>query len=255
MSQVLFIHGYSGHPDNWDNLRTALPENLKGRTVTLVGHGFRLAEPGPFNIERCADDILSALHHPAILVGHSMGCRIALEVARRVNDKVKALVLVDGSNAPGNTTELRQTLNFERKSRGHDEMMGDVLDTMMVGKLSAGLRTQMTGRIRSMPATRAGAYEISMMQWGTNNFKSALAAVKCPVLLVQSTSLVSGEGWTRKSISEQPNSLWLDAWEASGKAMIVRITGCGHYVMMEKPAVVAGHIVRFLQTRNDWNNP
>ncbi len=134
-------------------------------------------------------------------------------------------------------------------------MMGDVLDTMMVGKLSAGLRTQMTGRIRSMPATIANAYEISMMQWDTKNFKSTLAAVKCPVLLLQSTSLVSGEGWTRKSIGEQPNSLWLDAWEASGKATIVRITGCGHYVMMEKPAVVAGHIVRFLQTRNDWNNP
>jgi len=234
-----FIHGYSDHPDHWEKLHAALSKVFRGDTPALAGHGGCTEASGPFTIERCANDILTGLQEPSILVGHSMGTRIAMEIARCAPEMVLALVLVDGSNAPGDSGKLARTRQAENQAGDHDHVMDDILESMLVDDLPKGMLANMAKRIYAMPDAVALGYEISMMDWDTHVFPEALLAIACPVLVLQSTSLVPGKGWERRPIEAQPNSLWLDAWQASGKADIRCITGAGHYVMMEKPQVVA----------------
>jgi len=242
-----FIHGYSGHPDHWEKLRAVLPEAFFGYTTALAGHGRRAEASGPFTIERCANDILTDLQEPSVLVGHSMGTRIAMEIARCAPEMVLSLVLIDGSNAPGDSGKLARTREAENRAGDHDHVMDDILESMLVDDLPQSQQTNMAKRIHAMPDAVALGYEISMMDWDTHAFPAALQAVACSALVLQSTSLVPGKGWERRSIKAQPGSLWLDAWQGSGKADIARITGAGHYVMMEKPDLVAHYMLEFLE--------
>lgn len=67
------------------------------------GHGRSALprDPERIGIEAHADDLMSVRRHvgdpPAVLIGHSMGCQVALEEYRRHRDKVRGLVLICGS--------------------------------------------------------------------------------------------------------------------------------------------------------------
>jgi pimeloyl-ACP methyl ester carboxylesterase len=83
----------------WDDLAATLP---------LVhwhyrGHGRSAppADPDRIDIAAHAADLGCVRHHvgdpPCVLVGHSMGCQVALEAYRQRPEKVRALVLLCGS--------------------------------------------------------------------------------------------------------------------------------------------------------------
>ncbi len=99
--QLLFIHGFAGDAGHWDEVRELLDPGCRGVALDLAGHGARRQTAGPFTVERGARDAIEKLPRAgALLVGHSMGTRIALETAARAPDVVKGLILVDGSHAP-----------------------------------------------------------------------------------------------------------------------------------------------------------
>jgi len=58
-------------------------------------------DPDRIDIGAHADDLMAVRRHvgdpPCVLIGHSMGCQVALECAYRYPDKVRGLVLVCGS--------------------------------------------------------------------------------------------------------------------------------------------------------------
>lgn len=58
-------------------------------------------DPDRIDIGAHADDLMAVRAHvgdpPAVLIGHSMGCQVALECAHRYPDRVRGLVLVCGS--------------------------------------------------------------------------------------------------------------------------------------------------------------
>lgn len=64
--------------------------------------GWRL-RPGDYTIEKFAGDVLDVLEaegaRDVTLLGHSMGCQVALEAWRQAQDRVTALVLVTGPYA------------------------------------------------------------------------------------------------------------------------------------------------------------
>jgi len=67
------------------------------------GHGRSAPprDPDRIDIAAHADDLFAVRKHvgdpPSILVGHSMGCQVALECARRHPEKVRGLVLICGT--------------------------------------------------------------------------------------------------------------------------------------------------------------
>ncbi len=97
---VVLIHGWACRKGYWDGVIDALGRPGTFVALDLAGHGDSTAGPGPWTVERYADDVLTVLDaeglSDAILVGHSMGAAIALEAARKARDKVRSVVAVDG---------------------------------------------------------------------------------------------------------------------------------------------------------------
>ena len=78
-----------------------LPPDWHLVAVDLRGRGASAHLPGPYGLDRHAEDLTRAIVHigddgPAVLCGHSMGAYVALRAAARHPEPVERLLLVDG---------------------------------------------------------------------------------------------------------------------------------------------------------------
>lgn len=97
---VCFPHA-GGDPRTYLAWQRELPE-VTVRVACAPGRAHRFAEPAPASLAELADDAAAAvgdLTGPVCLAGHSLGGLIAFEVARRLPDRVRHLV-VSGCAAP-----------------------------------------------------------------------------------------------------------------------------------------------------------
>ncbi|AIJ18191.1 alpha/beta fold hydrolase [Streptomyces lividans] len=113
----VFLHYWGGSARTWDLVVDRLP----GRAVVAVdfrGWGRSRALPGPYTLGRFADDTLAVLADAGItdyvLVGHSMGGKVAQLVAATRPAGLRAIVLVgSGPAKPAArvTPEYREALS------------------------------------------------------------------------------------------------------------------------------------------------
>ncbi|MCB9736670.1 MAG: alpha/beta fold hydrolase [Deltaproteobacteria bacterium] len=101
------LHGFSGAPELWAEVRAALDPAIPISAPTLPGHGGRPfpAADGVAAIWRsCARAV--APETPAIWVGYSLGARIALAALDACPERVLGLVLIGGH--PGLRTDAER---------------------------------------------------------------------------------------------------------------------------------------------------
>ena len=93
---LTFIHGFMGHPSDWDDVRAALPE-YDTRAIEI-----KPALDWRSSVRQLADSIPDR----SVVVGYSMGARLALGIALEHPQKCAGLCFVSGN--PGlETTEAR----------------------------------------------------------------------------------------------------------------------------------------------------
>ena len=101
---LLFIHSWSCDRSYWTAQVGAFASNQKVVTVDLAGHGDSGAEREAWTIEALARDVEAVIAEldlaSVVLVGHSMGGPVALEVARRLPDRVVGVIGVDAFQGP-----------------------------------------------------------------------------------------------------------------------------------------------------------
>jgi len=102
--KLTFIHGFMGLPCDWDDVRAALTE------FETSGVEIGLAPDWQSSVRQLAKAIPSR----SILVGYSMGARLALGVATESPEKVAGLIFVSGN--PG-----LETLQAREQRREADE--------------------------------------------------------------------------------------------------------------------------------------
>lgn len=96
---VLFLHGFTGRGSDWSPFLPKLRGVARTVVVDLLGHGRSdaPADPARHAIERQATDIAWILRHlavgPAVVVGYSMGARLALRLAIAEPAMVRGLIL------------------------------------------------------------------------------------------------------------------------------------------------------------------
>jgi lipase len=95
--QILAVHGLTGHGLRWQTLAAKHLPELAIVAPDLIGHG-RSSWAAPWSIDANVD-ALAALFDaeagPVVVVGHSFGGAIALNLAAARPDLVSALVLLD----------------------------------------------------------------------------------------------------------------------------------------------------------------
>jgi pimeloyl-ACP methyl ester carboxylesterase len=99
-ARVLLVHGLGGHTISWEPVGPALAERLRATvtTVDLPGFGLTRVPRGRRATLGTHGRVLRALLErsgPATVAGNSMGGALAIGLAARRPDLVRALVLVD----------------------------------------------------------------------------------------------------------------------------------------------------------------
>ena len=239
----VFIHGFAGQGEQWDEVRQLLEPSKRGIAVDLAGHGTNRQIDGPFNVERCGRDVAEMLPaSSALLIGHSMGTRVVLEAAAQAPGRVSGLVLVDGSNTPADHAVIADIMRSSIGQNGAAAVMQRTMESFYLDNLKPERRAGLLAVAKMLPTEVAIDFWSSMAAWDTDRFTDCLDQVTCPVFVLQSTSVSPSNRLERYLIGDMPGSLWLDAWISSGKAHITRVPDCGHYTMIERPDLVASAI-------------
>ncbi len=125
---LVLLHGFTGSALSWGSLleELALPD-MPVIALDLLGHGLADAPPDPacYGMEQCQRDLLALLHTlgvasgQAILLGYSMGGRIALYCA--FSGYFRALILESAS--PGLRTSAERA-----QRRASDEALAERIE-------------------------------------------------------------------------------------------------------------------------------
>src|ERR687896_1947420 len=111
---IVLVHGLGGAASNWIELAPALAHDRRVLVPDLPGHGGSSPLPAAPNLEPFADRLGLVLEReqasPAVVVGHSLGCVVALRLAMRRPDLVRGLVLVSAAGIGSGTRRARQAL-------------------------------------------------------------------------------------------------------------------------------------------------
>ena len=133
---VLFIHGFTGRGTDWAPfLRSTHKSGHTSVVVDLLGHGRSdaPADPTRHAIERQAADVAEILRltrtAPAVIVGYSMGARVALRLAITEPALVRGLILE--SPSAGIADRHERAARVEADTRLAEQLERDGVDAFM----------------------------------------------------------------------------------------------------------------------------
>ena len=97
---LVFVHGFGNEAHIWDDAAPAVADYYRTVAVDLRGHGDSDRDPElRYDHESMARDVVAATEaleiRRFVLVGHSMGGRVAMRVAGKHPDRLAGLVIVD----------------------------------------------------------------------------------------------------------------------------------------------------------------
>ena len=236
----IFIHSFCGNALHWDEVRAVLGPGMDGMAVELPGHGEQRAANPPFTVERAARDVAALL--PArgtVLIGHSMGSRVAINIAAMVPEQIKALVLVDGSNQPLDGRDVERTLATDLATMGHERVIRGIVESFLIDGIAPSRREDLITTAMRMPLEALTGYWSDMAAWDRLHFTNLLPRVSCPVMVLQSTRIFGDPFAKRERIADEPSSRWLEWLRLLERVEVHIVRGCGHYTMIERPECVA----------------
>src|SRR5690348_4122495 len=82
---IVFVHGFACSHTDWDAQVARFSPRHQTVAVDLRGHGASSGTAPQCSIERYGADVVDVMRAlalpPAVLIGHSMGCRVVMEAA------------------------------------------------------------------------------------------------------------------------------------------------------------------------------
>jgi pyruvate dehydrogenase E2 component (dihydrolipoamide acetyltransferase) len=128
---IVFLHGLGGSQSTWANVLGDLAGTYRIAALDLPGHGAS-DKPSPNNADYSIASLASAVGEaietlelaPAVIVGHSLGGAVALQLALERPKLVRALALVNSAGL-GNeiSDELLERINAEPSRDGARQLL------------------------------------------------------------------------------------------------------------------------------------
>jgi pimeloyl-ACP methyl ester carboxylesterase len=246
---LVFVHGFACDATDW----RAQLDSLETRTTVvgceLPGHGSSPGTPAECTIDAYGAALARALNElalpPAILVGHSMGCRVVLEASRVEPDAVSGLVLVDGSRiGEGDPMAAERAMADELAGDGYPRFVRQFFESMFVPSSDPALARAITDRALRLPAAVGRPLLTDLAGWDAREVESALDSVRVPLLAIQTTTLDTAR--ERVSLDPGQSSPWIDLVRAHlPQATIEMLPGSGHFPQIELADEVTALIADF----------
>lgn len=241
-SPVVLLHGLFGSGGNLGALARALRDDYRVFSLDLPGHG-ESGVPDPFDLPGMAAGVSAWLDgqgiESAAFVGHSLGGKVAMELALAAPSRVAALVVADIAPVdypPGHEDVFAGLFAVHAAKPASREEAGALLaahvaDPGVVQFLLSDLRRDADGVLRwrlALEPLHAAYPALARAPAGGRSYNG-------PVLFVK------GGDSNYLSESQRP------VIEALFPAAQVRVVpGAGHWLHVEKPDVFNGIVRRFL---------
>jgi len=236
---VLLIHGWAGSRKIWRDLVPILAPSLKVIEVDLWGHGDSLPPSKKINKNTITSDLLNVIEKSGstdcYVVAHSMGCAIALCLAKFAPQIIKGLVLIEG------LYPLKEM--FASKGRSIDDKnRRKIFEEMLFPYYSQQWAKELIDEMMLVPEETLHKY---------NDFLSIdrvdlAKKIKCPY------AIISREKYRGRKLDA---SLWKNLGLDNFPYFCVRSTET-HFVLQENPQNAINAIMealKILKSTNDKN--
>lgn len=234
---LLFLHYWGGSHRTFGPVLARLTSGCTVASYDHRGWGASRDLPGPYGIDQLADDVLDVVGELGldryVLVGHSMGGKVAQLVAARRPDGLAGLVLVaPGPPRPAVDARAAEALSHAYDSRAAVE---DAVEHVLTDRpLSAELREQV------IADSLAAAGDDARLAWPLHGITADIAAsaggIDVPV------QVLAGQ----RDRVEPPAVLETNLVPVVPGARMTVIEGSGHLLPLEAPDDVAQHLDQFV---------
>jgi pimeloyl-ACP methyl ester carboxylesterase len=245
---VVFVHGFACDHTDWRAQIEAFAPRHAVLACDLRGHGRTPGEAADCSIETYGADLAALLAErataPAVLVGHSMGCRVVLEAYRRARERVARLVLVDASRlGSGDPDEAAEAMRAAIDFVGFPAFAEALFAQMFLRPSPTAAR--IVERAKRLPPAVGAALFASMVRWDAARMDEALGAVRVPLMVIQSTTM--GPDRKRVALRAGETTPWLELVRSRvPHARVETLAGVGHFPQIEAAARVNALLDGFL---------
>ncbi len=230
---ILLIHGLAGDHTFMTPQFEHFRRNHRVVSVDLRGHGQSDKPQQDYTIAEFADDLAwlcreLGIYKP-VLIGHSLGGMIALDLAARYPDVPAAIVALDATILPpAGTDAFLQPVTQGLRTPAYREVLRQFMEFNFAPTDDPQRKARLLDQMTSAPQhVVASAWE-GMFAWDS---AAAAAACKAPVLYIDSGT---------------PNADLLRFRELCPQLVIGKVMGSGHFLELEVPEQVNAMIDRFL---------
>lgn len=240
---VFILHGLFGFSDNWQTIAKVLAEEHLVITPDLRNHG-RSPHVDTHSYPEMAEDLVQFMEShwmfSAAFVGHSMGGKVAMQLALSHPDLVERLVVVDMAPGP---------------SKSDHTGIFDALLGLDLGKLEQRAEAEafLKKQIPDIGTVQFLLKNITRDQEGAFAWKMNL-----PVLFKQYHEVLkplSGTPFTKPTLFIRggrsnyiKESDWPGILDLFPNAQLETIQAAGHWVHADQPAALLALVQRFLST-------
>ena len=241
---LVILHGLFGSSDNWHNIAQQLANDFRVVTVDLRNHGSSPHHP-EMNYQVMAQDVVGLVEHlfqgeAVHLLGHSMGGKVAMQVAGLRPDIIKKLVVADiapKAYRPSHTEIISamkslQLSEYSRRSEAEEELKKYIKNPSIALFI-----------LKNIERVKTGGY-----QWKINlpviesNYESIIGPVKQDWPFSSPTLFIKGE--QSDYISEQDE---LTIPEEYLQAEFSTISNAGHWIHADNPQEFLAVLKDFLK--------
>jgi pimeloyl-ACP methyl ester carboxylesterase len=252
---IVFVHGFACSLDDWQAQLAFFSRTNEVVACDLRGHGQTPGRPEECSIAHYGGDVAALLNNlgmpPAILVGHSMGCRVVLEANRLLfsshyAERVAGVVLIDGSRSgSGDPDAAERAAHAAIEKTGYPVFAENLFRQMFFTPspeadaiVARALRQSREFGPRLWP---------SMARWDAAQMDAALDAVRTPLLAIQSTT--RDAQLRRSALKAGQSSPYLDLIRSKVPgARIEVLPGIGHFAQIEAADEVNRLIADFTES-------
>lgn len=244
----VFVHGFTCDLTDWDAQVAAFTPRHQVVACDLRGHGGTPGVPDDCSIDTYGADVAALLEQldlrRAILVGHSLGCRVVLRAAGAVPDRVAGVVLIDGSQlGSGDPEAAERATRAKVEAVGFPNFVQGMFEQMFVPGTPESIRSRIVSRAMRMPAALGTALFPRSPAWDARHLAPVLEATSQPLLVLQSTAVIDGR---RVSLAPGMRVPYLDlVRRAAPHASIETIPATGHFMQIDAPDWVNAKLAAF----------
>jgi len=247
---LVFVHGFLCSHEDWHFQLTELKNDHEVVACDLRAHGRTPGRPQEVSIEHFGGDVAALVSNldfaKVFLVGHSMGCRVVLEANRIAPERVAGIVLIDGSRAgSGDPKTAEAAARASIEQAGYKAFAENLFRQMFFEQTPATER--LVQRAVRQSAEIGAALWPRMARWDAAMLETALAAVRAPVLVIQTTT--RNERGERGPLQAGQTSPYIDLLKKNLKDVKVEVlAGLGHFPQLEAPERVNALIAGFVRS-------